>query len=93
MVNGYVYKLTRNPMSLGFYLGCLALGFLSGSTYFALWLLIEIIPAHIFYIKFFEERELELRFGNPYLEYRKKVPFLIPRFRNVSVPESINGNS
>lgn len=92
VVNGYVYKLTRNPMSLGFYLGCLALGFLSGSTYFTLWLLIEVIPAHIFYLKFFEERELELRFGNSYLEYRKKVPFLIPNFRNVSAPEQTDRN-
>ena len=58
VVNGYVYKLTRNPMSIGFYLGCLALGFLSGSTYFTLWLLIEVIPAHIFHLKFFEELEM-----------------------------------
>ena len=79
VVHGYVYKLTRNPMSLGFYLGCLALGFLSGSTYFTLWLLIEVIPAHIFYLKFFEERELELRFGKSYVEYKERVPFLIPQ--------------
>ena len=93
VVNGYVYKLTRNPMSLGFYAGCLALGLLAGSTYFTLWMLIEVIPAHIFYLKIFEERELELRFGSSYMEYRKKVPFLIPNFRNISVPESKNGNS
>ena len=93
VVNGYVYKLTRNPMSFGFYSGCLALGSLSGSTYFTLWLLIEVIPAHIFYLKFFEERELELRFGDPYMEYRKNVPFLIPGFRNIYVPESRNGNA
>ena len=93
VVNGSVYKLTRNPMSFGFYSGCLALGSLSGSTYFTLWLLIEVIPAHIFYLKFFEERELELRFGDPYMEYRKNVPFLIPGFRNIYVPESRNGNA
>ena len=40
VVNGYVYKLTRNPMSLGFYIGCIALGLLAGSTYFLLWSLI-----------------------------------------------------
>lgn len=93
VVNTDVYKLTRNPMSLGFYLGCLALGMLSGSTYFTLWLLIEVIPAHIFYLKFFEERELEFRFGNAYNEFRKKVPFLIPNFRNVSTTESKNRNT
>jgi protein-S-isoprenylcysteine O-methyltransferase Ste14 len=91
VVNGYVYQMTRNPMSFGFHWGSLALGLLAGSTYFTLWLLIEVIPAHIFYLKFFEERELKLRFGSPYMEYKKNVPFLIPIFSNVSVPESING--
>ena len=81
----YVYSLTRNPMSFGFYLGCLALGLLSGSTYFTLWLLVEVMPAHIFYLKFFEEKELELRFGHSYLEYQKKVPFLIPNLFKVSI--------
>ena len=93
VVKGNIYKLTRNPMSFGFFLGCLALGLLPGSTYFTLWLLLEIIPAHIFYLKFFEERELELRFGNPYMEYRKKVPFLIPNFHNVSISEPMNRNA
>ncbi|VTR71263.1 conserved membrane hypothetical protein [Desulfosarcina cetonica] len=93
VVDGYVYKLSRNPMSFGFYAGCLALGLLAGSTFFTLWLALEVIPAHIFYLKFFEERELELRFGRPYLEYKKAVPFLIPIFRNVSVHESTNGKS
>ena len=92
VVNRYVYKLTRNPMSLGFYAGCLAFGLLAGSTYFTLWLLIEVIPTHIFYLKFFEEKELELRFGNLYMEYRKKVPFLIPNFRYVSKPEPTERN-
>lgn len=71
----------------------MALGLLAGSTFFTLWLALEVIPAHIFYLKFFEERELELRFGRPYLEYKKAVPFLIPIFRNVSVHESTNGKS
>ena len=93
VVKRNIYKLTRNPMSLGFYLGCLALGLLSGSTYFTLWLLIEVIPAHVFYLKFFEERELGLRFGNPYLEYRREVPFLFPGVRSSSAPESLNGTS
>ena len=93
VVNGYVYKLTRNPMSLGFYLGCLALGFLSGSTYFTLWLLIEVIPAHIFYLKFFEELELKLRFGKSYIEYKERVPFLIPQIRGSSRKKYVNNRA
>ena len=93
VVNGHVYKLTRNPMSLGFYLGCLALGFLSGSTYFTLWLLIEVIPTHIFFLKFFEELELKLRFGKSYIEYKERVPFLIPQIRRSSRNKYANNNA
>lgn len=75
-----VYKRTRNPMSLGFYLWMLAVGLGSGSTFLTLAVLLGIIPAHIFFLKFFEELELELRFGTSYLEYKKNVPFLIPKF-------------
>jgi hypothetical protein len=31
------------------------------------------------YIKLFEERELEARFGPEYVEYKRTTPFLIPR--------------
>jgi len=41
--------------------------------------ILGIIPAHILFLKFFEELELELRFGSSYLEYKRRVPFLIPR--------------
>jgi protein-S-isoprenylcysteine O-methyltransferase Ste14 len=77
-----VYKRTRNPMSLGFYLLALALGFVSGSSFITLYSLLGLIPAHIFFLKYFEEQELELRFGESYLQYRQNVPFLIPRFSN-----------
>lgn len=75
-----IYKRTRNPMSLGFYLFALALGFASGSTFILLAVSLGLIPAHIFFLKYFEELELELRFGESYLEYKKSVPFLIPKF-------------
>ena len=75
-----IYKRTRNPMSLGFYLWTLAIGLCSGSTFITLVVLLGWIPAHIFFLKYFEELELELRFGESYLEYKKSVPFLIPNF-------------
>ena len=74
------YKLCRNPVELGailYYLGlgtlldslatglaCLAISFLFGSAYH----------------KFVEEKELVLRFGEQYLDYKASTPFLIPRF-------------
>jgi len=93
VVENYVFKLTRNPMSLGAYLGCLGFGLLLSSTYFTLWVLIEAIPSHIFFLKFFEEKELELRFGQSYLEYKKRVPFLIPNIRNVAERSSASNKT
>ena len=85
-----IYTFTRNPMSLGFYILIVAGGLLKGSIFFILWSLIVIIPTHICFLKFFEERELESRFGQPYIEYKKRVPFLIPNFRNISKVKEIN---
>jgi len=79
-----IYKRTRNPMSLGFYLLALAMGFLSGSTFVTLAVVLGLIPSHIFFLKYFEELELGLRFGESYLEYKKGVPFLIPSFKRTS---------
>jgi protein-S-isoprenylcysteine O-methyltransferase Ste14 len=80
IVHNDIYKRTRNPMSLGFYLFALALGFVSNSTFVLLAASFGLIPAHLFFLKFFEELELELRFGESYLAYKKTVPFLIPKF-------------
>ena len=71
------FRLTKQIV-LGFYLCALALGFVSGSTFITLVVLLGLIPAHIFFLKYFEELELELRFGEPYKEYKQAVPFLIP---------------
>ena len=74
-----LYQRTRNPMSLGFYLLCVSAGFLAGSSFLTLGALLGVIPAHLFFLKYFEELELELRFGASYLQYKGDVPFLIPR--------------
>jgi protein-S-isoprenylcysteine O-methyltransferase Ste14 len=75
------YTYCRNPMTLGttaFYLG---IAFWAGS--FSALILGLIYPVGILiYIKLVEEKELEQRFGHEYLEYKRRTPFLIPRFRN-----------
>jgi protein-S-isoprenylcysteine O-methyltransferase Ste14 len=78
VVSQGIYERTRNPMSLGFYLLAAATGFLSGSTVVTLGALLGVIPAHVFFLQYFEELELELRLGEPYVQYKKSVPFLIP---------------
>jgi protein-S-isoprenylcysteine O-methyltransferase Ste14 len=74
------YSYCRNPMALGaivLYLGiAIWLGSLS-----ALGLVLLPAICLLLYIKLIEEKEMELRFGADYIEYRRKTPFLIPRFR------------
>ena len=75
-----IYKYTRNPMSLGYYLLIVSIGFISNSTLITFGDLLGVIPAHIFFLKYFEELELEIRFGQSYKEYKQKTPFLFPKF-------------
>jgi protein-S-isoprenylcysteine O-methyltransferase Ste14 len=79
VVNDEIYQSTRNPMSLGFYLAALGTAFMTGSAFATLAVALAVIPAHLLFLKYFEEKELELRFGKSYLEYKKSVPFLVPR--------------
>jgi protein-S-isoprenylcysteine O-methyltransferase Ste14 len=81
VVDTGVYALTRNPMSFGFYAGCLGGALLTGSSYLLLYTVLGVIPAHLFNLKFLEELELRLRYGQSYERYRASMPFLLPRFR------------
>lgn len=73
------YSYCRNPMALGaivMYLGVAVLFRSIGSV------VLVLLGAGLLltYIKRIEEKEMEARFGQEYLEYKKKTPFLIPRF-------------
>ena len=84
LADNLLYKRTRNPMMLGLFLTLIGIGLLVGSSFFTVWSLIGFIPAIMFWLKFVEERELEVRFGQSYREYKQRVPFLFPRFRKMS---------
>jgi protein-S-isoprenylcysteine O-methyltransferase Ste14 len=75
----WLYAWTRNPMVLAGLAFFLSLGIWFQSTLFVLWVLILFVPAVLFFVKTYEERELELRFGASYLEYKSKTPMLFPR--------------
>lgn len=75
---GAPYSYCRNPMVLGaiiYYFGICA--------FIGLWNAFYIIATGavvlLAYAKFWEENELEARFGRAYSEYKKQTPFLIPR--------------
>lgn len=77
-----LYRWTRNPMVLGTLASLLSAGLYLQSLYFTLWVVMVFTPALLYYLKVYEERELELRFGASYLEYKAKTPFLWPGKRN-----------
>lgn len=56
--------------SIGFYTGSLSLIFFFAPLPVVLYAL---------YIKAIEEPELEMRFGQEYVDYKKRVPMFIPR--------------
>jgi protein-S-isoprenylcysteine O-methyltransferase Ste14 len=72
------FRLCRNPMSLGtilVYLGIIiVIGSISGLAVVLVFSTLIVI-----YIKLIEEKELEARFGDEYLEYKEITPFMLPR--------------
>jgi len=75
----WLYAWTRNPMVLAVLAFFLSLGIWFQSALFVLWVLILFAPALLVFVKVYEERELEIRFGAPYLEYKSRTPMLFPR--------------
>ncbi|NIS83066.1 MAG: hypothetical protein GTO14_23340 [Anaerolineales bacterium] len=74
------FRYCRNPMTLGAILLYLGIGIVFGSIS-AMVIVFFLAGLLILYLKRVEERELEARFGDAYLEYRDQTPFLIPRIR------------
>ena len=73
------YKYSRNPMVSGVILFIVGFGLILNSLPFIAAGLIIPLP-YLVLIKLVEEKELEIRFGNEYSEYKKKTPFIFPRF-------------
>jgi len=74
------YACTRNPMTLGAFLLYLGIAVGMGSIP-AILLILVIFTALLTFIYRHETRELTERFGEEYLEYRKRTPFFIPGIR------------
>lgn len=74
------YACTRNPMTLGALLLYLGLGIWIGSGV-VIALTLIIFSGLLTFIYIHETRELAERFGDKFLEYRRRTPFLIPRCR------------
>jgi protein-S-isoprenylcysteine O-methyltransferase Ste14 len=75
----WLYAWTRNPMVLAGLAFFLSLGIWFQSVLFVLWVLLLFTPALLFFVKTYEERELKIRFGASYMEYKLRTPMLFPR--------------
>ncbi|MFW9854283.1 MAG: methyltransferase family protein [Candidatus Thorarchaeota archaeon] len=78
LVSDWLYARTRNPMVLAILLFLVSLALFFQSAGFLLWVLTLVVPVWIFFLKVYEEKELEIRFGENYLEYKIHTPLLVP---------------
>lgn len=74
------YSYCRNPMALGAIVMYLGVAILFRSIG-AVVLVLLFAGLLLIYIKRVEEKEMEVRFGEEYLAYKRQTPFLVPRFR------------
>ncbi len=74
------FKYVRNPMFIGVYSILWGECLLFGSPPLAIWSIFFMTVNHL-YVIFKEEVDLEKKFGQEYLEYKKNVPRWIPRLK------------
>lgn len=72
------FALCRNPMAFGTFFFYLGVSLLAGSP-MAVAMTISLFSLLVIYILKIEEKELELRFGRAYVDYRRRTSFIIPR--------------
>ncbi len=81
LVGRGLYAYIRNPMMLGYFTLLFGLGVLLNSFSLIFIFVPGFILGNVTYLKVIEEKEMEKKFGEQYLEYKTRVPMFIPRFR------------
>ena len=79
LINYGAYSFCRHPITLGFLL--IMPGIALIFDFIPLLLMTPIYSPILIATLLYEERELIQRYGENYLDYKRKVPFLIPRFK------------
>jgi protein-S-isoprenylcysteine O-methyltransferase Ste14 len=79
------YRWVRNPMISGIVFVLVAEALILRSLPHAGWAL-AFLGLNLAYIPWFEEPQLERRFGDAYREYRRHVPRVLPRLRPWTPP-------
>jgi len=83
LASDWMYAWTRNPMLVSALAWFLAMGLRYRSLWFVIWVVAILSPGWIWFIPEYEERELEIRFGPGYLEYKARTPRFWPRHPRV----------
>ncbi len=78
LVTNGPYSYCRNPMAFGTFIYYVGIGIIIGSFSFVM-LVSLLVMVLLVYIKKVEEKELEERFRDEYIKYKKSTPFFIPR--------------
>jgi len=73
------YKYIRNPMMLGVWLMLIGEALILHSLILLFFTICLVIPVGVIFVIRYEEHDLEKRFGNEYLEYKKKTWRWLPR--------------
>ncbi|MBI1741131.1 MAG: hypothetical protein HY233_13645 [Acidobacteriales bacterium] len=77
LATSWLYRHSRNPMLLSCLLFFIAAAVWLQSLHAILWTILWLAPAWILYVRIYEERELEVRFGEAYLGYKATTPFFL----------------
>ena len=70
----FMYRYSRHPMMLGFFIGLWAVPVMTVSHFF----MALLFTVYIFFGIFFEERDLLKSFGDTYRKYKKEIATFIP---------------
>ncbi len=79
LVTSGPYAYVRNPMTLGYSLLPCGMGLMFQSLGMAVFISLITALVSSFWSKFREERNLERRFGETYVAYKRRTPFLFPK--------------
>jgi protein-S-isoprenylcysteine O-methyltransferase Ste14 len=79
LATSQLYSWTRNPMVLAGLAFLVSIGIWFRSWWFIGWTGAFVLPVMAVFLKVYEERELEIRFGEPYIAYKRQTSMLLPR--------------
>jgi protein-S-isoprenylcysteine O-methyltransferase Ste14 len=74
------YRFVRNPMYIGGFIMLIGLALCINSVSVLVFSLIWLLLAHLFVV-LYEEPNLERKFGESYVQYKRSVNRWVPRFR------------